>query len=99
MLDRDVVEMRRLYSEGSTIKEIANIFKEPVRNVRNAVSGVTFKHLLNAQEVYSGRLNPATVAEIKEHLDTPWRGQVVWLMDKYGISYEVLRRIRDSKEQ
>lgn len=99
MLDRDVVEMRRLYSEGSTIKEIANIFKEPVRNVRNAVSGVTFKHLPNAQEVDSGRLNPATVAEIKEHLDKPWRGQVVWLMDKYGISYEVLRRIRDSKEQ
>lgn len=91
--------MREMFAKGATVQEIADYYSLPVRNVRNAISGVTYKHLPNAQEVPSGRLNPATVKEIKKHLEKPYRGQVVWLMQQYGISYEVLRRIRDSKEQ
>lgn len=95
-IDKEVLKMRRAYKNGDPISEISQVYGWSPRNARNAISGVTFKHVPEEIPVVSGKNNASREQEmITAICNNPrQRGWVTQFMKDYGITYETFRRLR-----
>lgn len=95
-IDKEVIKMRRAYKNGDSINEITQHFGWSPRNARNAISGVTYKHLPESIPVTSGKNNILREREIITAMrnNPRQRGWVTQFMKDYAISYETFRRLR-----
>lgn len=97
LTDEDARKIRESYKEGYDVTALAQDYDVPPRNIRRILRFETFADAGGpVTYVDSTSVHPyVRAAIIGEYGKGRWRGQDVYIMDKYDISYNTLRAIKD----